>query len=102
MKTDELRVGCGYQGAMKPVKIYLTQWCPYCQRAKALLDLRAIPYEEIDVDGDHPTRAWLREATGQRTVPQVFIGEDSIGGYTELAELDRSGGLKTKLEVSAS
>lgn len=85
--------------AMKPVKIYLTHWCPYCQRAKALLDHRAIPYEEVDVDGDQATRRWLREATGQRTVPQIFIGDESIGGYTELAGLDRSGALASKLEA---
>lgn len=85
---------------MKPVKLYLTHWCPYCTRAKALLDLREIPYEEIDVDGDHETRAWLRQATGQRTVPQVFIGEESVGGYTELAALDRSGGLLEKVKAA--
>lgn len=86
---------------MTDVKIYLTHWCPYCQRAKALLEQRAIPYEEIDVDGDHEKRAWLRKATGQRTVPQIFIKDESIGGYTELAALDRSGELKSKLEASA-
>lgn len=90
------------KAAMQPVKIYLTAWCPYCQRAKALLDLREIPYEEIDVDGDQATRKWLLETTGQRTVPQVFIGAESIGGYTELAALDRSGALRAKLEARVS
>ena len=84
---------------MKPVKIYLTVWCPYCQRAKALLDLREVAYEEIDVDGDRETRSWLQKATGQRTVPQIFIGDESIGGYTELAALDRSGQLQDKLKA---
>ncbi|MEL6189828.1 MAG: glutaredoxin 3 [Myxococcota bacterium] len=87
---------------MQPVKIYLTAWCPYCQRAKALLELREISYEEIDVDGDHATRKWLLQSTGQRTVPQIFIGEESIGGYTELAALDRSGALQAKLEAPVS
>ena len=86
---------------MKPVKIYLTPWCPYCQRATALLDLRKIPYESVDVEGDQETRAWLRQATGQRTVPQIFIGDESIGGYTELAGLDRSGQLLEKLQATA-
>jgi glutaredoxin 3 len=84
---------------MKPVKIYLTHWCPYCNRAKALLDLREIAYEEIDVDGDQETRAWLRQATGQRTVPQIFVGDEPIGGYTELASLDRTGELLPKLSA---
>ncbi len=83
---------------MKPVKVYLTQWCPYCQRARALLKHRGIPFEEIDVDGDTKTRTWLQQATGQRTVPQIFIGDQSIGGYTELAGLDRSGELAPMLE----
>lgn len=86
---------------MKPVKIYLTHWCPYCNRAKDLLDQRKVPYEEIDVDGNAEIRAWLGKATGQKTVPQIFIGEESIGGYTELAALDRSGGLQAKLEEDA-
>lgn len=86
-----------YESAMKPVKIYLTQWCPYCNRAKALLDLRQVPYEAIDVDGDAEKRAWLRQVTGQRTVPQIFIGDEPVGGYTELAALDRAGGLLEKL-----
>lgn len=82
---------------MKSVKIYLTQWCPYCVRARALLDSRGIPYEAIDVDGDSETRAWLREVTKRRTVPQIFIGDDPIGGSDELAALDRSGELERLL-----
>lgn len=82
---------------MKPVKMYLTYWCPFCQQAQALLDKKGVKYEEIDVDGDVKTRAWLREATGQRTVPQIFIGEESIGGYSELAALERAGKLDAKL-----
>ncbi|MBX2811865.1 MAG: glutaredoxin 3 [Myxococcales bacterium] len=83
---------------MKSVKIYLTEWCPYCQRAKALLSQQQVPYETIDVDGDTQTRAWLAQVTGQRTVPQIFIGEESIGGYTELAALAQSGKLESKLK----
>ncbi len=84
---------------MKPVKVYLTYWCPYCQRAMSLLKSKGVSFEEIDVDGDDEKRAWLREATGQRTVPQIFIGEEPIGGYTELAALERSGGLDQRLQA---
>ncbi len=82
---------------MKPVKLYTTDWCAYCTRAKQLLKKRGIPFEEINVEGDHEKRAWLVQATGQRTVPQIFIGDDAIGGYTELAGLDRDGSLSDRL-----
>ena len=82
---------------MKPVVVYSTQYCGYCVRAKMLLDSRAIAYEEIDVSRDHEKRRWLVEATGRRTVPQIFIGDESIGGFEELRALDLSGGLTKKL-----
>ncbi len=83
---------------MNPVRIYTGPFCGYCVMAKRLMTARDIPFEEIDVGGDHEKRMWLVETTGQRTVPQIFIGDESIGGYTELAALDRSGGLLPKLE----
>jgi glutaredoxin 3 len=82
---------------MKPVRVYSTMVCPYCVRAKMLLKDRKIPYEEIDVTGDHDKRMWLVQATGRRTVPQIFIGEESIGGVDELRALDLSGELSKKL-----
>ena len=82
---------------MTDVRIYTTRVCGYCVAAKRLLAARAIPYEEIDVSGDDARRAWLVETTGLRTVPQIFIGGESIGGYDELAALDRSGQLAGKL-----
>lgn len=82
---------------MRPVRMYTTQICPYCVRAKALLGQRSIPYEEIDVSRDHEKRAWLVEATGRRTVPQIFIGDEPIGGFDELRALDLSGELAKKL-----
>ena len=78
---------------MTDVKIYTTRTCGYCVAAKRLLSSRGISYEEVDVSRDDDKRAWLVEATGRRTVPQIFIGGQSIGGYHELAELDRSGRL---------
>jgi len=83
------------------VRVYSTLICPYCIRAKALLKSRRIPYEEIDVTGDSAARAWLVQATGRRTVPQIFIGEESIGGFDELRALDVSGELARKLGQAA-
>lgn len=76
-----------------PVVVYLTPWCPYCNRAKRLLQDRGIKFESVDVSGNAEARAWLRKASGQHTVPQIFIHRESVGGYTELAALDAMGGL---------
>jgi glutaredoxin 3 len=83
---------------MKPVKIYHTPWCGYCMRAMRLLDSRRVAYEAIDVDGDHEAREWLIEVTGRTTVPQIFIGDHPIGGYTDLQRLDQSGELLKMLQ----
>jgi glutaredoxin 3 len=84
---------------MEPdVRIYTTPSCPYCIRARTLLKKRGIAYEEIDVAGDAAKRAWLVEATGgRRTVPQIFIKGEPIGGFDELSQLDASGALQAKL-----
>jgi glutaredoxin 3 len=79
------------------VKMYVTLICPYCIRAKALLNQRGIAFDTVDVTGDHEARAWLVQATGRRTVPQIFIDGEPIGGFDELRELDRSGELAKKL-----
>jgi glutaredoxin 3 len=78
---------------MPSVRIYTKHNCPYCVRAKALLDRKRVPYEEIDVEGRDDLRAWLAEASGQRTVPQIFAGERSLGGFTDIDALDREGKL---------
>jgi len=75
------------------VTLYTTDYCPYCYRAKNVLNKRGIPFKEIDVSGDHEKRAWLVKVTGRRTVPQIFIGGDPIGGSDELVALDRAGEL---------
>ena len=82
--------------------MYTTLICPYCVRAKMLLKAKGVAYEEIDVSRDHEKREWLVKATGQRTVPQIFINEESIGGYDELSALDRAGELDKKLAQSAA
>jgi glutaredoxin 3 len=79
---------------MVEVTVYTTATCPYCHAAKALLERKNVPFHEVDVSGDPAERMRLVErAGGRRTVPQIFIGEQSIGGYDELSELERSGRL---------
>ena len=74
--------------------MYTTAWCGYCIRAKALLDGRGLEYEEIRVDEDPEFRAKLLVQTGGWTVPQIVIDGRPIGGYSELWQLDRDGGLE--------
>ena len=80
---------------MAPVEVYTTPSCPYCVRAKRLLTERGIAFEEIDVAEDDELREDLIRRTGRRTVPQIFIAGQAIGGYEELAVLDASGELAT-------
>lgn len=82
---------------MVPVRVYTTRICGYCFAAKRLLSKKGVPFEEIDVSDDHAARQWLVETSGQRTVPQIFIGDRSVGGYTELRALDLSGELDALL-----
>jgi glutaredoxin 3 len=82
---------------MQPVTIYTTPICSYCVAAKRFLDKKGVPYTEVDVSGDDDRRRWLVEATGQRTVPQIFVGETSVGGYTDLRALDERGGFEPLL-----
>jgi glutaredoxin 3 len=78
---------------MTQVRVYSKKNCPYCVRAKSLLDRKGIPYEEIDVEGKDDLRIWLAETTGQKTVPQIFAGERSLGGFSDLDALDKEGKL---------
>ena len=79
---------------MTPVKMYTTQVCPFCLRAKALLKQRGVEaIEEIRIDLDPAERARMMELTGRRTVPQVFIGETHVGGCDDLIALDQRAGL---------
>jgi len=83
--------------AATDVRIYTTSWCGYCQAAKAILKVRGVAFEEIDCTDDEATRKWLIEKTGQRTVPQIFIGGVPVGGFSELRQLDRAGRLRAIL-----
>ena len=78
---------------MTRVEIYTTPSCPFCVRAKRLLDARGIPFREIDLATDDDLRAEIMARTGRRTVPQIFIDGRPIGGFDELAALDTAGDL---------
>ncbi len=82
---------------MASVRVYTTQWCGYCVRAKTLLESKGIPYEEVSLDEDHGFRARLHELTGGCTVPQVVIDGEPIGGFSELWKLDHDGRLDERL-----
>jgi len=85
---------------MVHVKMYTTQVCPYCIRAKMLLKQRGVAdIEEIRVDLNPAQRATMMQLTGRRTVPQIFIGDTHVGGCDDLIELDRCGGLMPLLEA---
>lgn len=87
--------------AMQAVKMYTTLVCPYCQRAKALLQQRGVAnIEEIRVDLDPAQRSHMMDITGRRTVPQIFIGETHVGGCDDLIALDQQGGLMPLLNAA--
>ncbi len=86
---------------MPKVQIYTTRRCPYCMRAKALFQKKGVSYEEMDVENDDDKRAWLVEATGQKTVPQVFVDDRSLGGFSDIDALDKEGKLDPILRGEA-
>ena len=84
---------------MNRVKMYTTQVCPYCQRAKMLLKQRGVEQiDEIRVDLNPTERDTMVELTGRRTVPQIFIGDTHVGGCDDLIALDQRGGLMPLLQ----
>lgn len=87
---------------MARVEMYTTMWCPYCARARALLEKKGVGYTEIDLM-DEPGRRgeMIERAGGRRTVPQIFIDGEHIGGSDELVALDRAGRLDAKLGLGA-
>ena len=89
---------------MKPrVTMYTTAYCGYCRRAERLLAAKGITdIDEIRVDVDPEQRAAMMQRTGRRTVPQIYIGERHVGGYDELAALDRAGKLNALLAGEAA
>jgi glutaredoxin 3 len=82
---------------MRRVTLYTTESCPFCISAKALLAKRGIAYEEINLARDPDGRAELQERTGMFTFPQIMIGDEALGGFTELLAADRAGRLNELL-----
>jgi glutaredoxin 3 len=82
---------------MKSVKVYSADWCPYCVRAKRLLEEKSVPFQEINVDKEPGAREAITKQTGHKTIPQIFIGEKFIGGFSELSALNSSGELDRML-----
>jgi glutaredoxin 3 len=83
-----------------PVVVYTTPICPYCVRAKRVLSEKGIAFREIDVSDAGELRTWLLEVTGRRTVPQIFIGGQAIGGCDDMTALDREGKLDPMLRAA--
>ncbi|MCU7886028.1 MAG: glutaredoxin 3 [Candidatus Thiodiazotropha sp. (ex Lucinoma annulata)] len=84
---------------MNNVEIYTTSQCPYCINAKALLDARKIAYEEFEIGSDQQVLSEMVNRTGGRTVPQIVINDQAIGGFDDLRQLDLTGHLASLLET---
>ncbi len=84
------------------VVIYTTGWCPFCMRAKALLERKGVAYTELDVESRAGLRQQMIERSGRRSVPQVFVGSTHIGGSDELAAAEQSGELDRLLTAAAA
>ncbi|CAA0078385.1 Glutaredoxin 3 [BD1-7 clade bacterium] len=82
---------------MADIQIYTTRYCPFCVRAKQILDAKGTGYTEIPVDGDPALRAKMTEKAGQHTVPQIWINDQHVGGCTDLMQLDAMGQLDKML-----
>lgn len=78
---------------MQPVLMYTTRICPYCVMAKRLLASKGVTPEEVRIDEDPARREEMMQRTGRRTVPQIYIGATHVGGFDDLAALDRAGQL---------
>jgi glutaredoxin 3 len=75
------------------VVMYTTSWCPYCQRARQLLAAKQVKFDEIDVESQPDKRAEMQARSGRRTVPQIFIGDQHVGGCDDLHALEDAGKL---------
>lgn len=84
--------------ADSPVVMYSTGWCPYCERARALLRRKGVAFTEIRIDEEPAQREiMIRRSGGRRTVPQIFVGDEHLGGSDEIHALDREGRLDALL-----
>jgi glutaredoxin 3 len=81
--------------------MYANGWCPYCSAARGLLTAKGARVTEIDIEAEPGRRAEMVTRSGRRTVPQIFVGDHHVGGYDDLAALDRAGGLDPLLAGQA-
>jgi len=79
------------------VTMYSTSWCPYCERARRLLARKGVSVQEIDIEASPEKRAEMQTRSGRRTVPQIFIGEQHVGGSDDLHALEDDGKLDALL-----
>ena len=84
---------------MAGVKVYSSRSCGYCTAAKSLLGSKGVAYEEILLDANSELRLQIMQKSGQRTVPQIWVGETHVGGFSELREKDRTGELDRLLQA---
>ena len=90
-----------HDSVIPTVEIYTWRFCPFCLRAKALLNKKAVQFKEYSIDGDNDARTKMSErAGGRRTVPQIFINGESIGGCDELYELERNNELNELIGIT--
>jgi glutaredoxin 3 len=85
---------------MSEVVIYTTATCPFCVRAKSLLDKKGVSYEELRVDKNPDLWKEIEERTGRNTVPQLFIGDFHVGGYDDMVDMDMDGELDPRLGIA--
>ena len=83
------------------IVVYSTDWCPFCTRARGLLERKGAKFEVIDVDERPEARAEMMARSGRRSVPQIFIGDTHVGGCDDLYALDAAGGLDPLLKSGA-
>lgn len=84
---------------MERIVMYSTETCPYCMAARMLLKKKGVEFTDISVSGDTERRAEMEQRSGRRTVPQIFIDDQHIGGFDDLSALDRDGKLDPLLEA---
>jgi glutaredoxin 3 len=89
------------QPAVKEVRVYTKPDCQYCDYARDLLKQRGVSFREVDIGEDYVLRGWLAWATGQRTLPQIFIDGEPIGGFADLMTMDATGELRRRIQKSA-
>lgn len=81
------------------ILMYATSWCPYCSRARQLLERKGVEFQEVDIEAAPAARTQMITRSGRSTVPQIFIGETHIGGCDDLHDLEARGGLDKLLQT---